>query len=48
MYRINSLMVSRRPTPHALVVASTTEIFMVVHLTSKDLNLVAPVAESDP
>lgn len=48
VYRVNSLNVRRRPIPHALVVASTTEIFVVVHLTSKDLNLAAPVAEGDP
>lgn len=48
VYRVNSLNVSRRPTPRALVVASTTEIFLMVHLASKSLNLAAPVAEGEP
>ena len=45
---VNSLKVSRRPTPGALVVASTIEIFVMVHLMGKDLNLAAPAAEGDP
>ena len=48
VYRVNSLNVSRRPTPRALVVASTTEIFVMVHLAGKGLNLAAPVAEGEP
>ncbi|KAJ8111910.1 hypothetical protein OPT61_g5601 [Boeremia exigua] len=33
---------------HALVVASTTENFVMVHLMGKDRNLAAPVAEGGP
>jgi hypothetical protein len=48
MHRVNSLNVSRRATPHALVVASTTEIFVLVHSHEQRPHLAALVAEGDP